>query len=74
MVTIGSSNMKRSLTIIVDDIRVGPLPKQNSKSILNSMLNRHMNRGVASTIRNIGSSTSVKQELNSLYVTTFYGL
>ena len=66
--------MKRSLTIIVDDIRVGPLPKQNSKSILNSMLDCHMNRSVASTIRDIGSSTSVKQELDSLYVTTFYGL
>ena len=66
--------MKRSFTVIVDDIRVCSFPKQNSQSIHNTMLDSHMDRSVACTIRHISCSPSVKQELDSLYVTTLYSL
>ena len=74
LVTFGSSNMKGSFTIIVNDIRVCSFPQQNSESIPNTMLDSHMDRSVAGTIRHISSSPSVKQELDSLYVTTLYSL
>ena len=74
LVTFGSGNVKGSLSVIVNDIRVSSFPQQNSESIPNTMLDSHMNRSVACAIRHISSSPSVKQELDSLYVTTLYSL
>ena len=74
LVTFGSGNVKGSLSVIVNDIRVSPFPQQYSESIPNTMFDSHMNRSVACAIRHISSSPSVKQELDSLYVTTFYSL